>query len=85
MTYIDYKVATDTTVTFTRNAARLRDIILNYSKVNRRWVNLIKNDTLSITGQVSGTDIAVKSYVRKITTTNPCCILIVQFGHIINY
>ncbi len=69
--YIDYKGATDTTVTFTRKAARVRDVVLNYTKVLRIWVNMIKNDTITFTGQVSGVDIIGNSYVRMIPATDP--------------
>jgi hypothetical protein len=69
--YVNYKGTADTTVTFTRKAARVRDVVLNYTKVLRIWVNHIKNDTITFTGQVSGVDIIGKSYVRMIPATNP--------------
>ncbi len=68
ITYHDYKGTTDTTVTFTRQAARTRDIHLHYVKIGKKWHHIIMEDTAYINGQVSGLDIAGKAYIRKITS-----------------
>jgi hypothetical protein len=67
--YLDYNGSgLDTTVTFTRVTAKSRDMVLNFTRVGtlRKWTSVLKNDTITFNGKVTGIDIIGKNYERTI-------------------
>ena len=58
----------DSTYTFTRFVDRQRNAFLHFSKPFHRWISVIDNDTLTLTGPVTGTNARGYNYTRNITT-----------------
>jgi hypothetical protein len=57
----------DTSVTFTRNVDRERSAYLHFRKPFHRWLNVIDEDTLTLTGPVTGVNARGFTYTRDIT------------------
>jgi hypothetical protein len=58
----------DTSITFTRNVDRTRTAYLHFRKPFHRWLNVIDEDTLTLTGPVTGINARGYTYTRNITT-----------------